>query len=83
MRPHPPPGLALEDDDALLRMIEAVDDVEHRGLAGAVGADDRQHLAGADLEADLAQRLDAAEGEADRLRFEDRLADALSPVHAG
>ena len=38
--------------DAVLRVIEAVDDVEHRALAGAVRADDGQDLVLADLEAD-------------------------------
>ena len=46
--------LALEGDAALLRLIEAVDDVEHRGLAGAVRADDGADLALADVEGDVA-----------------------------
>src|SRR5207247_7455341 len=41
---------SLERDAALLRVIEAVDDVEHRGLAGTIRADDRPNLAFADVE---------------------------------
>ena len=36
----------VEHDRALLRRVEAVDDVEHRGLAGTVGPDDGADLAG-------------------------------------
>src|SRR5215216_2303578 len=50
-------GQPLEGDAALLRLVKAVDDVEHRGLAGAVRTDDGTNLAGADVERDVAQRL--------------------------
>ncbi len=40
--PHPPPLLAEEGDQALLRVIEAVDDVQHRRLAGAVRSGHRR-----------------------------------------
>ena len=43
--PHAACGRALAGDRALLRVVEAVDHVEHRGLAGAVGADDGADLA--------------------------------------
>ena len=46
---------------ALLRVVDAVDDVEHRALAGAVRADDGADLVLAHVEADVGQRLDAAE----------------------
>jgi hypothetical protein len=52
MRAHPALRLALVGDGALLGLIEAVDDVEHRRLAGAVGPDDRPDLALHDVEAD-------------------------------
>ena len=39
----------------------AVQQVEQRGLAGAVRADDAQDFAGTDLEADAADRAQAAE----------------------
>src|SRR5262249_23305701 len=65
VRPHPSARLAPECDTALLRMIEAVDDVEHRRLAGAVRADDGADLALADVERHVGERLDAAERERD------------------
>src|SRR5499427_3056264 len=60
---HAGTGFSLERDATLLRMIEAVDDVEHRGLAGAVWADDGANLAAPDVECDLGQRAHAAEGQ--------------------
>jgi hypothetical protein len=42
--------LAAQDDLALLRVIDAVDHVQHRALAGAVGADDGADLVLADVE---------------------------------
>src|SRR5207244_366256 len=39
------PVLAVENDPSLVRMVEATDRVEQRGLAGAVGTDDGQDLA--------------------------------------
>ena len=64
--------LALEEDAAARRPVEAADDVEHRALAGAVGPDDRRDLAAVDREADVGDRLDAAEVEVDVLDAEDR-----------
>src|SRR5262245_45292875 len=55
--------LALERDSAFLRVIEAVDNVEHRGLAGAVGTDDGADLALADVEGNIAQGTHAAKGK--------------------
>src|SRR5581483_6571455 len=66
--------LPLEGDAALLRRVEAVDDVEHRGLAGAVRADDGADLALADVERDVGDRLHAAEGERGALDREQRFA---------
>jgi hypothetical protein len=42
---------ALEGDGALLRVVEPVDDVEHRRLARAIRPDDRADLALHDVEA--------------------------------
>ena len=56
-RAHVREGLAAEGDRALLRLVDAVDAVEHRALAGAVRADDRADLVLADVEADVGQRL--------------------------
>ena len=41
--------------------IDAADQVEHRGLARAVGADQREHFAAPHLEADAVHRQHAAE----------------------
>ena len=42
----------------------AGDDVHHRGLAGAVGADDGAHLAGLDRERQIVERAEAVERDA-------------------
>ncbi len=76
---HPPAGLALPGDGAGLRVVEAVDDVEHRGLAGAVRPDHRQDLVAPDLEADRVERGDAAKGEGNAVGRQDRLADLFHP----
>ncbi len=56
-------------------VVDAVDDVEHRALAGAVGADDGADLVLQHVEADVGQRLHAAEAQRDRVELEDRPAD--------
>src|SRR3712207_7813130 len=43
----------LEGDASLARVVETVDAVEHRGLAGAVRADDGADLALPDVERDV------------------------------
>ena len=48
------------------------DDVHHRRLAGAVGADDRAHLARLERQRQAAQRLVAVEGNADAVEVEQR-----------
>src|SRR5688500_13088630 len=75
-RVHVLEGAAAEVDLALLRAVDAVDAVEHRALAGAVGTDDGADLVLAHVEADVRQRLHAAEGEADVAHVEDHLAGA-------
>jgi hypothetical protein len=67
--------LAAEPDLALLRVVEAVDDVEHRRLAGAVRADDGADLALMHVEGDVLQRLDAAEAQRDAAHLQHRPAD--------
>ena len=64
---HPHARPAAPADGALLRVVEAVDDVEHRGLAGAVRPNDRPYLAFADVERDVGDRFHAAKGERDML----------------
>ena len=77
----PPPGdavgrasldfLALKDDAALLGGQKAAHQVEQGGLAGAVGADDRLDGARRHPKGDLLHGLQAAEGQADVLQFQD------------
>ena len=45
--------------------VDAADEVEHRGLAGAVGADQGEHLAPAHVEADVVHGQHAAEADAE------------------
>ena len=78
--PHVVALLALEGDGAFLRVVEAVDDVEHRRLAGAVGADDGADLALPDVEGDAADRPHAAEGKRDVLHREQHLVGGTAPV---
>src|SRR5262249_29798712 len=63
--PHLGARPPLEGDAPSLRLVEAVDHVEHRGLAGAVRADDGADLALPDADGDVAHRLHAAEGQRD------------------
>ena len=72
--PHARARMTLEGDAAFLRVIEAVDDVEHRGLAGAVRTDNGADLALADVERDAGDRTDAAEGKRDVLDCEQHVA---------
>ena len=51
-------------------MVEAVDNIEHRRLAGAVGTDDRPHFALDDIEADILDRPHTAEGQGDVVDIE-------------
>src|SRR5205823_3007205 len=51
----------LESDGARVRLEEAADDIDERRLAGAVGADERQHLALANGEVDVVHRVRIAE----------------------
>ena len=55
---------AVPDNLAGGRRVDAADQVEHRGLAGAVRPDQREDLAAADVEADLVDRQHAAEAHA-------------------
>src|SRR5262249_18420171 len=73
--PHASTRPALEGDTALLRMVEAVDDVEHRRLAGAVRADDGADLALAHVERHIGERPYAAERQRHVLDRQQRLRD--------
>ena len=74
-RRHVRQPLAAEGDAAFLRHVDAVDDVEHRALAGAVRADDGADLVLEHIEGDVGQRLHAAEAQRDRVELEDRRAE--------
>ena len=67
VRRHPRDVLVAEDEPAMARLVDPAHQVEDRRLAGAVGADDREHLARLDLEAHILQRLDASEVDAEAL----------------
>ena len=54
-------GLLAELHRARVGAIEAADGVERRGLAGAVGADDAGDRPGARVEAQIPDRMHAAE----------------------
>ncbi len=66
---------ALEGDRPLMRVVDPVDDVEHRGFAGAVRADDGADLVLPDVEGNTLERDHAAEGERDAVDLEDRPPD--------
>src|SRR5207245_7411968 len=53
---------ALEGEGALRRMDESGDEPQGRRLAGAVGAEERHDLAGANLQRDTTERGDVAVG---------------------
>ena len=59
--------LAVEADAAAVRMREASDQLEERGLTGAVGPDEPEDLALVHLQADAVHCLDAAVGLRDLL----------------
>ncbi len=61
VRAHLRAGLTLECDAPLLGLIEPVDDIEHRRLAGTVRPDNRANLAFMDIERNVADRFHAAE----------------------
>ena len=58
-------GLPLQQDLALVGLVEPVEDVHQRRLAGAVLAEERVHLAAADVEVDVVVGDDARELLAD------------------
>ena len=66
---------AVEHHLAFVGAGLAGDDVHHRRLAGAVGADDRAHLARQKHQRQAAQRLVAVERDADPVEVEQRLGE--------
>jgi hypothetical protein len=67
-------GGAVQRHAAAVHAVHAAQDVHRRRLAGAVLADQPQHLAGGQREADLVQHLDAEEALADLLELQQRRA---------
>ena len=63
--------LAAQEHLALVGLLEAADDLHQRRLAGAVVAEQPQHLALAQVQADVAQRDDRPEALGDVLHAED------------
>ena len=57
--------LAADEDFAAGRLHDAGEDLDQRRLAGAVVADEADHLAVIDAEIDAAERIDAAVGFGD------------------
>ena len=54
-----------------VRLVVAAEDLEQRRLAGAVLAEEGEHLAGPHVERDVVERLDVGEGLADVADLED------------
>jgi hypothetical protein len=75
--------LAEEAHLALLGSVHAREHVEDRGLAGAVGPDDREQLVLADLEVAPVDRLDAGEGQVDVAELHDRCGRARHACSRG
>jgi hypothetical protein len=71
--------LATQQDPPLVRLLEARDDLDQGRLAGAVVAEQPQHLALAEVQVDVAQRRDRAEALGDVLDLEDVLRQRRSP----
>ena len=64
--------LAVEEERALARRVEARQDLHQGRFAGAIVADDAQHLAGVDMEIHIAKRGDGAEIFVNAFRLEQR-----------
>jgi len=62
-------GAAVQRDGAAAGLVETADAVEHRGLAGAVGADDGKHFLRTHVEARVVHGQQAAEAHAQVFDF--------------
>ena len=76
-------GAAVEPHDAASGVPRPGDDAQDRRLAGAVGAEQREHLAASDLEADVEQHLHRAVGEVDVGDLQGRDVRRATPAGAG
>ena len=76
----PPPGDVdtLQEDATAVEREQAGDEVEDRGLASAVGADETQDRVGLEREGDVVDRDDAAEPLGEPTHLEHRLALAVA-----
>src|SRR5712671_2191150 len=75
--PHLAARHPLEGDAALLRMVEAVDDIEHRRLAGAIRTDDGANFALANFKRNPGDSFDAAETQRHVLDREEDFGDVV------
>ena len=64
-------GLPVDRQAARVGLVVAVEDLQERGLAGAVLAQEGEHLAGPHVERDVIERLDVGKGLADTADLED------------
>src|ERR1700730_16512339 len=71
MRRQPCDLLVQKDQMPIGRIVNPADEVEDRGLAGAVWADDRENLSRLDRETDTVDCFDAAEIHRECVRFEE------------
>ena len=67
-----PDRCAVHDQFAHVVRDGAADDLDQRGLAGAVGADQPEHLAPMQIHVDIGERADAAETLADAAGLQQR-----------
>ncbi len=72
LRPADRHGSPLEEDLARVEAVDAGDALDERGLAGAVVADERHHLAVPHLEVDVGERLHRPVGLRDSAELEER-----------
>src|SRR5205814_9195755 len=69
VRAADPHRLAAHQNFARVLMVQTIDDIHQGGLAGAVLAQQRQHLAAVQLQADISIGDDTWEGLGDIARF--------------
>jgi hypothetical protein len=74
-------GLAAQEHAALVGALEAAEDLHQRRLAGAVVAEQAQHLALAHVQVDVAQRDDRPEPLGDVLDAQDVVGGRLRGDH--
>ena len=65
-------GHTVQQYGALGGHVHAGEQVEHRGFTGAVGADEAHQLSGVHLDVEVLDGVEAAEGNAQMLRLQDR-----------